>query len=88
MSGLEELSADAIDEALGSESRGVLLDFWSPWCAPCRVLKPHLAKIAAALQKTPEPVIGWHVHAVPPVPVFPPVPAGFDGILAASTDPR
>lgn len=58
MSALEELGEGEIDEALTTESRGVLLDFWSPWCAPCRVLKPHLAKIAH------EQVASWRFIAV------------------------
>ena len=47
MTGIDELDVAAVHDVLRGEVRNVLVDFWSPWCAPCRALRPHLHKLAA-----------------------------------------
>ncbi len=46
MSRIDELDGRTLGEVIRDEPRGVVVDFWSPWCAPCRVLRPHLSQMA------------------------------------------
>ena len=45
---IEELDEAALSDVIHTEARGVVVDFWSPWCAPCRALRPHLDRMAEA----------------------------------------
>jgi len=41
-----ELTDAAFDEAVHNSDEPVLVDFWAPWCGPCKMMVPILQEIA------------------------------------------
>lgn len=43
---LVELTDDVFDDQVKNADMPVLVDFWAPWCGPCKMLAPMIEELA------------------------------------------
>ena len=73
---MEELTDENFEQRVLRSERPVVVDFWAPWCGPCKAVEPVLADLAAAHEEADFAKMNIDEH---------PVTASRFGVLAIPT---
>lgn len=71
----------SFDEQVLQNTKAVLVDFWAPWCAPCRMIVPHLEALAEEYgdnlvvaklntDENPDIAMRYQVSGIPTLMIF------------------
>ena len=79
--GIQELNDDNFESEVINSEHAVLVDFWAPWCGPCRQIAPVIEQLAGEnsgsakvvkvnVDEAPNSAQNYGVSSIPTLMVF------------------
>ncbi|MEE8204769.1 MAG: thioredoxin [Dehalococcoidales bacterium] len=76
-----EISDQSFEEAVIKSNKPALVDFWAPWCGPCRMVAPVIDKLSEKYQdkfkfcklnvdENPKTAAKFNVMSIPTIMLF------------------
>ncbi len=76
-----ELNIDTIDDVIVNSDTPIIVDFWAPWCGPCKMMAPTFSSVASnyplktlftKVNTENEPELGrrFNIQSIPTLIIF------------------